>query len=199
MTATRNAASALAGPLTLLQCAEVARWYEDEQLALHMVTWLMHAGAFQRREAEDIVQEAFVRVIEHVAHIASMTRADRRRYVFQVAANVARDWGRRAALPVGAAVPMSAFVVAENIPLAPHAELNRARPDADPEQTTAARMSLRAVWEAARPQEREIVLLLAEGYHAREIGERLGIAERTAILRIWRMRKHLVMAAERMV
>ncbi len=194
---------AVAGPLTLLHCADVARWYED--IAPRLVRWLSGRGPVSAREAEDIVQDTFIRVIAHAPRLATFTDRQRRNYVFTIAANIcsngARTWHRHGETPVS----LGAYVNTEEantLTLIDPAQttnewMARAQPDAQPEQSTAARMTLRAVWDATPAIYRELLLLLAAEYTPAEIAAQWGVSTHAVEMRIWRMRQMLREAGER--
>ena len=197
-TSTRAGSTAAnAGPLTLLQAAEVAQWYEE--LSPHVRRWLEGKGAVSAREADDVIAETFVRVIEHMAHIASLTPAHRRGYVFAIAGNITRNNVRYQHSRRGAAMGMYFSQVTDVGALevtAPHTAaadwLAHAQPDANPEQVTAARESLRHVWERLHPTQRELLALVAQGYSLSEMAAHYGSSEHYISTRIWRMRRALL-------
>ena len=202
-----NTTSAVAGPITLLYAADVARWYSE--LAPRLTRWLEKRGAYSAREAEDIVQETFVRVITHAPRIAAMTPDHRHHYVHSMAAHVvhdqARDFNRRQRISGGAALPLQldAFNDPGSLssiePAAAADEwLAHARPEAQPEQTTAARETLRHVWEMVEPQHRELLLLVAQKYTLAEMAAQLGITQTAVKSRAWRMRTLLIEAGAKL-
>lgn len=188
------------GPLTLLQAAEVAQWYEA--IAPHLKNWLSARGFITAQEADDIVQETFVRVIQHAPQLATYTPIQRRNYVFTIAKHLStnglRRWSRRAGNPVafGAISDLHEVVISD--PASAEAEwLAHAQPYAQPEQTTAARLTLRAVWEHLEPKYRAIVLLIAEGRSPQEMADTLGITLAALWTRIYRMRVYLLSLGEK--
>lgn len=195
MTSTTHAS--VAGPLTLLQAAELTQWYDEFAPTLRRaITSTALRTANGLIDADDVIQETFIRLMRHVAHVSSLSDAHRKNYVFQAAGCVAVDLRRRQAGRVGSearaqfadAVPLSAVA---NSAMQPVTASHAWRAGMQPEQTTAARMTLRAVWEATPPQHREMVAMLAAGYDTTEIARRLGIKQRAVILRCARLRQTL--------
>ena len=189
----------LAGPLTLLQAADVATWYEE--LAPTLARMLGSRGSTSARIAEDVVQDVFVRIIEIAPRLAAMERKQRRSFVVSMAYHLHHDRVRRVqhshgvedALHFGA---MDDYAL-DRVTLADAAHaseewLARAQPDAQPEQTTAARLSLRAVWDATPREYRELLLLVAQGTPRTEMAARLGMSEAAVSMRLVRMRRMLL-------
>ena len=184
-----------AGPLTLLQAAEVARWYDELAPALRRFV----AGALLHttddgQDVDDVIQETFLRLMAHLTELAALTPAHRRNYAWTTAKCVTRDRHRYTTrrLP---AVPLSSVADAPMEPLtASHDWQAHAT---TMEQTTAARMSLHAVWQATPPHYRELLLLLAAGYTPAEMAARLGISQHGVAMRVWRLRQVLREAGER--
>ena len=118
-------------------------------------------------EAEDLTQEVLIRVTQKGAAI-DPTRPDA--YVFQIAANLLRDRGRR--LKVRTAYQMGLGV----------AEGNRVE-ELDPSRVVQARQSLATVAAALRelPERTRTIFILfrLEGMKQREIADTLGVSVRT--------------------
>lgn len=116
-------------------------------------------------EAEDAVQEAFLKLHRHVA--AGGSQENVRSWLFRVAHNEARNrsarYESRKSAPLELAAPLAAA-------------------GADPERQMLDRERYRrldAAMKALSGTERECVLLRGEGLRYREIGEVLGIATST--------------------
>lgn len=180
--------------LTMLQCAAVAEWYE--QLAPHLLKWLAHHGAIAAQHAEDIVQDAFVRACQHADYLATFTPNDRRNYVFKIVANLLKDRIRTKSA-VAYAMPVSMFVdVDALIDTSVTASNDWTTNATQMEQTTAARMSLVAIWRAVPVEQRELLLMVAFGYTYAEMMAHFGIGGDNLRLRIHRLRKKLRALAE---
>ena len=116
-------------------------------------------------EAQDVVQEAFLSLHKHLA--GSGSQQNIRSWLFRVAHNRARNhqqsYSQRMGQPLEAA-------------------FEKASRDATPEQAALERERFRRVDTAVRAlavQERECLMLRAEGLRYREIGEVLGIPTST--------------------
>lgn len=188
--------TSLSEPLTLLQAAAFTEWYEA--LAPHLVNWLTARGPFAASMAEDIVQDAFVRVLGHVEHLSAFTDAHRRNYVFTIAAHVladrVRDTARRNDMSGGAATPTPFSAFREPDSLA--TERVTASDDwtasaQQMEQTTAARLSLKAIWERVPVEMRELLLMTVYGYSRAEMATWLHISEGAVSQRLYALRRML--------
>ena len=189
---------AISGPLTLLQAAEVSCWYDEfaHDLRRFVASRLLRTG--DAADVEDVLQETFARLIAHIGDVAALDSRERRRnYAFQAAVWVARDRYRRDARRIDAA-PLSTLPQDDDrVALQPLTASHDWQTHASGiEQTTAARMTLRAIWQATPPQYRELLLLLAQGYTPGEMAARLGITQQGVNMRIWRLRQVLRDAGE---
>ena len=189
---------AISGPLTLLQAAEVSRWYDEfaHDLRRFVASRLLRTG--DAADVEDVLQETFARLIAHIGDVAALDSRERRRnYAFQAAVWVARDRYRRNARRIEA-TPLSTLPQDDDrVALQPLTASHDWQTHASGiEQTTAARMTLRAIWQATPPQYRELLLLLAQGYTPGEMAARLGITRNGVNMRIWRLRQVLRDAGE---
>ncbi|MBS0331465.1 MAG: sigma-70 family RNA polymerase sigma factor [Proteobacteria bacterium] len=130
-------------------------------------------------EAEDLTQDVLVRVTKHGAEIDA-SRPDA--YVFQIAANLLRDRGRR---HVVRANYMQSFEAASASDLE----------ERDPQRVLQARQSLATVMRAVRelPERTRTVFILfrLEGMKQREIADHLGLSVRTVELHVIRASAHL--------
>lgn len=130
-------------------------------------------------EAEDLTQEVLLRVAQHGASIDA-SRPDA--YVFQIAANLLRDRGRRqqvrAAYQAGMGATEATWVE-----------------ERDPDRVLQAKESLTAVLEALRelPERTRTVFVLfrLENMKQREIADMLGISVRTVEQHVVRASVHL--------
>jgi RNA polymerase sigma-70 factor (ECF subfamily) len=130
-------------------------FFEREQDRLLRVLWMVTGS---RHEAEDIVQEAFIRVWERWPTVASMQSPAG--YLQQIAMNIFRNRYRRAKLAlrkvVGAAPPVDAFASVED------------------------RISVSsALGRLTSRQRAALVLTDLLGYPAEEAGQMLGVAGTT--------------------
>jgi len=182
--------------LTMLQAAAFTEWYE--MLAPHLIRWLEARGVFAASIAEDITQDTFIRVLGHVAHISTLSDAHRRNYIFTAAAHIlaerVRDTDRHQRMSGGAAlaVPLSAFKSADDLSAAPVTASEDWTANATQmEQTTAARMTLLAVWRAVPVEQRELLLMACYGYSYGEIMARLHISHGALGSQLWRLRQML--------
>ena len=197
-----------AGPLTLLQAAEVARWYDEFTPEIrHYATNVLLRCYEDAPDVDDLLHDVFVRLIRHVAEIITLDDKHRRNYVYQTARWIAADryrkrYGKSAMAragqggQLGAAVPLSAVASSAMEPLTASHDWQA---HMQPEQTTAARMSLRAVWEATPPKYRDVLLLLAAGVSPADMARRLGLTENAVNMRVYRLRAVLREAGERIV
>ena len=190
----REAAHAtITGPLSLMQAAQVAEWHDT--LAPHLRKWLAGQGPIQAEAAEDIIQDTFVRLIPHAAHLATLEPLFRRRYIFQIASNLSRDLLRRNGIfPV---TRLDAYADAGTVALigaeSASAEwLAHAQPYSDPEQVTDARMSLRAAYDALPPRYQRVLALMAAGLNRDEIAAEMGLSALAVRALIWRMKRLLL-------
>jgi RNA polymerase sigma-70 factor (ECF subfamily) len=120
-----------------------------------------------RAEAEDLTQEVLIRVAQKGAQI-DPTRPDA--YVFQIAANLLRDRGRRQKV-------RNAYLTGFGA-----AEATRVE-ELDPSRVVQARQSLATVASALRelPERTRIIFILfrLESMRQREIADMLGVSVRT--------------------
>lgn len=181
------------GPLSLPHALLVARWHDE--LAPHLYKWLVAQGPIQAEEAEDIIQDTFVRLMPHVAHLATLEPLFRRRYVFQIASNLSRDLLRRNSIhPV---TRLDAYADPGDVSLigaeSASAEwLAHAQPYANPEQVTDARMSLRAAWDALPERYQRVLSLMMQGKDREQIAAAMGITPLATRALIWRMKRLLL-------
>lgn len=194
---TTTITTTLTGPLTLLQAAAVAQWYEELAPALRrFVAGVLLHTRDDGQEVEDILHETFMRVIRDSARVATLSAAHRRNYVWNTAKWAARDYGRTRATRYED-VPLSALLAPADAPMEPVTASHDWQTHATGiEQTTAARMTLKAVWEATPPEHRELLALLAQGYTPVEMAARLGITRNGVNMRVWRLRQLLRAAGE---
>jgi RNA polymerase sigma-70 factor (ECF subfamily) len=116
-------------------------------------------------EAQDVVQEAFLNLHKHLARGGSQQNI--RSWLFRVAHNLARNH-------------QQSYLQRMGQPL--DAAFEKASSEATPEQTALEREKFRRMDKAVRTlavQERECLMLRAEGLRYREIGEVLGIPTST--------------------
>jgi RNA polymerase sigma-70 factor (ECF subfamily) len=112
-------------------------------------------------EAQDVVQDAFLSLHKHLA--ADGSQANIRSWLFRVAHNRARNF-------------QQSYAQRSSEPLDP--VFDAISHEASPEQALLAEERFRRLDKAVRsldPQERECLMLRAEGFRYREIGEVLGI------------------------
>ena len=153
---------------------DLAEIYRDSYRAL---VRFLYRKVWDADRAEDLAQEAFARAL---VHKPDNTRA----WLFVVAANMARDDGRRAArerrhltLLAGEA-PASAPPSDEAV----HGELERSR--------------VRAALEQLTPRDREVLLLWDSGLSYDEIATQTGLARGAVGTTLARARRRLVEAHE---
>lgn len=192
--------TANAGPLTLLQAAEVARWYDELAPALRrFVAGVLLRTTDDAPDVDDVLQETFIRLMRSLARVASLSADHRRNYAFNTAKWAAMDY-RRAQRHHIDAMPLSTFAAPADLVMEPvTASHDWQAHSAGMEQSTAARMTLRAVWEATPPHYRELLSMLAAGYTPAEMAERLHLSQHGVNMRVWRLRAVLREAAERMM
>lgn len=183
-----------AGPLTLLQAADVARWYDEftPQLRRFICHYLLR-DAEDMSDLDDITQDIFLRIMRHMTRFASLSHAHRVNYAYHTARWVTADHYRRSQSRRLEAVPLSAVA---SSPMEPLTASHHWQACMQPEQTTATRMSLQAAWDATPHESRELLTLLAAGYPSAEIGQRLGISQHGVEMRVWRLRQMLRTAGE---
>lgn len=142
--------------------AEVTALFDEFHLAIYRYLARMLAGI---PEAEDLTQEVFFRLYEHLSQGGTITNS--RSWLFRVAHNLAIDCLRRRALGEhGHRVPLDAL---GDFP-ALEAESAEDRLLADEKK---GRLEAALTW--LSPQQRQCLELRAEGLAYREIGEVLGI------------------------
>jgi RNA polymerase sigma-70 factor (ECF subfamily) len=134
-----------------LSAASFEEFFKAEQLRLHGVLFAITGS---RQEAEDIAQEAFLRVWERWDRVGGMD--DPAGYLHRTAINVFRDRSRRLVLAMRRAVRLS--------------------PQPDEYDAFEARSVAASVLGSLPPRQRAaIVLTEAFGYSAEEAGKLLGI------------------------
>jgi RNA polymerase sigma-70 factor (ECF subfamily) len=130
-------------------------------------------------EAEDLTQDVLVRVTKHGSQIDA-SRPDA--YIFQIAANLLRDRGRRHVVRSG---------YLQSLEAASSADLE----ERDPHRVLQARQSLATVMKAVRqlPERTRTVFILfrLEGMKQREIADHLGLSVRTVELHVIKASAHL--------
>ena len=190
-----------AGPLTLLQAAEVSRWYDEYAphlrriLAAHLLS-----RAQDTADIDDVIHETFIRLMRHVTEVAALS-SDKHRwnYVMQTAHYVVTDRYRANMRRFREATPLSALANDDHTPMEPMTASHDWQAAMQPEQTTAVRMSLRAVWEATPHEYREVLLLLASGMKPAQMAHTLHITPHAVAVRVYRLRAVLREAGERIV
>jgi RNA polymerase sigma factor (sigma-70 family) len=130
-------------------------------------------------EAEDLTQEVLLRVTQRASTIDA-SRPDA--YVFQIAANLLRDRGRRLNVRIS---------YLQSFESSDAADLE----ERDPERVLQARQSLATVMKALRelPERTRTVFILfrLEGMKQREIADHLGLSIRTVEFHVIRASVHL--------
>ena len=195
MSSTTHAQTAsAAGPLTLLQAAAVSQWYDElaPDLRRFVAGVLLHTTD-NAPDVDDVLQETFIALMRRVAHVVTLSPAHRRGYAFQTAISAARDRWRKTTRRIDA-IPLSAAPDAPMTPLT--ASHDWQTHSEGVEQTTAARLTLTAIWNATPLCDRELLLLLAAGYTPAEMAARLGISQHGVNMRVWRLRQTLRHAGE---
>ena len=191
---TRTTHASASGPLTLLQAAAVSQWYDELSHDLRRVVAgvLLHT-ADDAPDVDDVLQETFIALMRRVAHVVTLSPAHRRGYAFQTAISAARDRWRKTTRRIDA-IPLSA---APDAPMQPLTASHDWQTHSEGmEQTTEARLTLWAVWNATPPEHREMLQLMALGLDFAEIGQRLGLSKHAIEQRLWRLRPMLREAAE---
>lgn len=185
-------------PLTLVLATDVADWYEH--MTPRLTGWLVNTYPDCARDIEDIVQDIFVGVIKQAHHLVTLGDYHRSNYVYRIAKSVmAQRYRDTVALypekgivrpyPAAHAVALSSFADAGALDAEPVTASHDWTANATQmEQTTAARMSLRAVWEAVPAVYRELLRLIFQGCDRAQIAEALGTTEHAVDMRICRMR-----------
>ncbi len=129
----------------------------------------------QAEDAEDLVQDAFIRALERIDSLApgSAFGAWFYRLLVNAAINRRKYLARRQTREVPATIP------------------GRHDPEADPDRAELRRHLARAL--SSLPQELETIVILhdLEGFTHREIAEVLGIPEGTCRSHLWRARRML--------
>jgi RNA polymerase sigma-70 factor (ECF subfamily) len=130
-------------------------------------------------EAEDLTQDVLLRVTKRGSAIDA-SRPDA--YVFQIAANLLRDRGRRHVVRSNYLQSFEAFSAAD-------------MEERDPDRVLQARQSLATVIRAVRelPERTRTIFVLfrLEGMKQREIADHLGLSVRTVELHVIRASVHL--------
>lgn len=137
---------------------EVLELFESHGAALYRFA----SVALRRRaDAEDVVQESFVRLLRHLE--AGGARTHLKGWLFTVAANLCRDHNRRGW---------------RWTPWRPEADPRVARPELDAALDAADdRARLLDALGGLRPRDRFLLLLRASGLSYREVAEAAGVAE----------------------
>lgn len=191
--------------LTLLQAAAYTEWYDA--IAPSLIRWLESHGPATAAIAEDISQETWIKVFAHAAQLAEYDPDRRRKYVYSIAARInhdrMRDHVRHDRMSGGAAsaIPLGAFDAPDALPdvqavTASHDWIANAT---EMEQTTAARMSLAAVWEWVPVEQRELLLMVVYGYGRGEMAAHFGISVGAVNMRLFYLRKTLRAVREKIV
>jgi DNA-directed RNA polymerase specialized sigma24 family protein len=184
----------MAGPLTLLQAAAVACWYDEFAPHLRHFIGATLDIADDAPDVDDLLHETFVRLLPHVARLTAMEAAHRRNCAYQAARWTVADYRRRSVRRFRDAVPLSAVADSTMEPVTASHDWQAVM---QPEQTTAARMSLRAVWDATPPEMRDLLLLLVAGASPAEMAHVLHLTQHAVNMRVHRLRLVLRNAAER--
>ena len=186
---TNTSNATMAGPLTLLQAADVATWYEryTPQLRSFIAHYLLRCPE-DAADVDDVLQETFLRLMRHLAAFTDCDDAHRLNYVYQAARHIVTDAYRKGRQPTRAAVPLSAVPYA---PMQPVTASHDWQAGMQPEQTTAARLTLRALWEATQETHRRLLVLLLAGRDREEIAAILGVSLRAVDVRCCRLRHAL--------
>jgi RNA polymerase sigma-70 factor (ECF subfamily) len=149
------------------------------QARVHALTWRLMAGAGRRDQAEDLVQEAFLRVFRALPRFSAAGPARLSTWILTIATRAVIDELRRRA-PGQAVVP----VALDELP-------GGERPDLHSEQRSVGRAIARAV-ASLSPEVRAAFVLRA--YHDMgygEIAEALDVGVGTVKSRLWRARAAL--------
>jgi RNA polymerase sigma-70 factor (ECF subfamily) len=133
--------------------AEVLTLFEEHGTALYRFS---HSMLGSRADAQDVVQEAFLKLLEHLR--AGGDRANLRAWLFTVAANACRDRARRRLRWL----PWSAELDARTTERA-----------GEPRDLARARAAFRGL----PPRDRLLLSLRAQGLSYRDIGAAAGIRE----------------------
>lgn len=195
----RRAEMANNGPLTLLQAADVAQWFEAFSPSLRAM--LIRATSLRGADLEDVLQDVWVQAIRYAAKLATLSERHRRNYLLHIARTVSSNRARivfgkqgnnMARADVMSPLTLSAIPIDEDkLPLTPVTVSHDWMAQADVEQTTAVRLSLQAVWDATPPEYRDLLTLLMQGYSNAEMATTLGVDRHVIETRIWRMRQVL--------
>lgn len=183
----------LAGPLTLLQATAVAQWYDELAPALRrFVAGVLLRTMDDAPDVDDVLQETFIRLMAHMREFAALETAEHRRnYAFLTAKWAARDRYRLQQRRIDAR-PLSAVDDLDHEPVTAVTASHDWQTHAEGiEQTTAARMTLWAIWEATPHEYRELLPLLATGYNRAEMAALLHISLHAVDMRVWRLRQML--------
>jgi RNA polymerase sigma-70 factor (ECF subfamily) len=146
-----------------------------EQTARPVWVYLLRLTG-ERRDADDLLQETYYRFLR--VKTAFADEEHRRRYLFQIATNLARDLRRR---PEARSV-----VLAGEEPLA-------SLPAGDGGGTVESRLDVTRAMQRLKPRERALLwLAYVQGWSHAEIAQSLGV--RTASLKalLWRARRRLL-------
>lgn len=189
-----------AGPLTLLQAADVARWYDEfaPRLRGFAARYLLQC-ATDAADVDDLLQDVFIRLMRDMARFARLDHAHRANYCYQTTRWVAYDAYRVSQARRLAATPLSAVAQAAMGTMEPLTASHDWQASMQPEQTTEARMTLRAVWDATPERYRALLTLLAAGCDRVEMAARLETSVRAVDVRLWRLRQVLREAGEKIV
>ena len=188
----------MAGPLTLLQAADVARWYDEFAPHLHRILAAHLLNRAQdATDIDDVIQETFIRLMRHVTEVAALDSAHRRNYVMKTARWIASDRYRYGQRHMGDATPLSALTETHAAEAEPLTASHAWQAERLPEQTTAVRMSLRAVWDETPAHYCDVLLLLVAGATPAEMAHALHLTQHAVAVRVHRLRTELRDAAER--
>lgn len=188
-TATNSAA--LSGPLTLACAAEVSQWYDA--FAPKLRAFLIGRG-ISDQDTDDVLQDVFVLVLRYAPKLMTLDSSHRRNYVYRIAKTtlVARHRTQLRRGEIEPTLTLGAFEEPDDFTTGAVTASQDWREQArEMEQTTAARLTFRAIWEQTPEQYRDLVVLLAEGWSRAEIATRLGITEHALSQRIFCMRRVL--------
>lgn len=183
--------ASLSEPLTLLQAAAFTEWYD--RLTPQLIAWLTRRGPITAQMAEDIAQETFIKVLGNIEQLSTFTDAHRHHWVYTVAARINRDRMRQTFAGYGtAATPFSTFIDVSSMPIEPVTASDDWTAHATQlEQTTAARLSLKAIWERVSVEQRELLLMVCYGWGRAEIATYLHISDAAVSMRLYYLRRML--------
>lgn len=192
----RTTANMLTGPLTLAQAMVVAQWYET--FAPKLRGMLVNHGV-PAQDVDDVLQDVAVRVIEYTPKLATFDHEHRRNYVYSIAETVLCDRARRFRVRahIQTALGLGGFHNADALHnVTPLTASDDWVAQTQPEQTTAARLTLQRIWELVPEQYREVLNLLAQGFNQEQIAAHLGTTPQAIANRMGRMRHVLLKLGE---